>query len=133
MKASIVLASLSIVACSGSSSSGWTGTWSCDVTDTLNPAGASSSTSTWTQEWTVTQGSNGQITLTPIVDAGTPCSIVATASGSTATIQATQSCVGSEDATYGGSATLNGSSLAFDETGSSSDGSFGTQGTCTRQ
>jgi hypothetical protein len=83
------------------------------------------------EDFAITEGSNGQITVTPVVDAGTPCSIAATESGTTATVQSSQPC-DDPSATYGGTFTLNGNSLSWSYNGSGASGSFQEQASCTR-
>lgn len=123
-----------LAGCSSSSGSGngWAGTWSCNVTDTLTLPGGSPHTSSWMEDFSITEGSNGQISVTPVVDAGMPCSIAATESGTTATFATNQAC-GDPSTTYGGTMTLNGNSLGWDYDGNGASGGFQEQVSCTRR
>jgi hypothetical protein len=105
-----VLATVGLLACSsggGNEPPSWAGTWSCSFVQTGTIADS------WTELISVTAGANGSITITPIVDAGTPCSWAATTSGSTGTFATSQPCsVG--DGTFSGTLTLSGNSLTYD-------------------
>jgi hypothetical protein len=128
-----ILAALAIAQAGCSSGApGWVGTWSCSYTDTYTApfsAGGRSQTTSYTGELAITQASNGDITMTPVVDSGKPCSYVATTSGDTATLKVTQSC---DPGTHGGVESLSGDTLTISETFSDVNGDDVTRGTCKR-
>jgi hypothetical protein len=132
--ASLAFVVTSVAACSSSGNAGtsspFDGTWSCAETDVLTyttPPGSAAQTLTGKASLLVTEATNGDITLTPTTDAGTTCALNSTASGSTATLVANQTCKSgalSFDYTQG-TTTVSGSSLtsqlSFTFTGSVSD------------
>jgi len=129
-----IVAGSALLACSsssGGSGSGWAGTWACNLTDTLMPATGPSQTSSWMEDFTITEGSNGLLTVTPVVDSGQPCSFTATESGTTATVRPSVPC-DDPNGTYGGTLTLNGNSLDWTYNGSGASGGFDEQASCTR-
>ena len=107
----IALLAMVVVACSSSSSGGaegWAGTWSCTLT--LEAGGQSAQATT---VLSITQGSGGQITITPVSDGGGGCNYtVATTNGTSGTFDASQPC-GQSTVTEGGDLQLSGSTLTY--------------------
>jgi hypothetical protein len=133
---SVALLAIALAGCSGSSKSGWAGTWTCtySLVDVIDSTGGSNTFDhDGTEDLSIAQASNGDITLTPIDDSGGACGIVATTSGDTATFKADQTC---DSYTYGGTLTLNGDTLTIMETESlaldSTDQNSTEQATCKR-
>jgi hypothetical protein len=98
------------------SSSPFQGTWACTVLDTLTfttPANAQPETNHTSPVLTITVDASGSLSVKGLVDAGATCPLTFSASGSTATLAAGQTCSsGTIALTYGqGSATVSGGSL----------------------
>jgi hypothetical protein len=123
-----VVAAVGLLACGdgGGSPAGWTGTWSCSFVVTGLAADS------WTGLISVTAGSNGSITITPITDSGTPCSWAATTSGSTGTFASSQPC-SVPNGTFSGTLALNGDSLTYSASWTDPYGGGSEHADCTRR
>jgi hypothetical protein len=121
-----ILAAVGALACgSGGDPPGWAGTWSCSFVITGLAADS------FMESINIAAGPNGSITITPIVDAGTPCSLEAVTSGSTGTFASNQPC-SVPDGTYGGTLTLKGDSLTYSSSWTDPYGGGSEQATCMR-
>jgi hypothetical protein len=100
---------------SGGSSDGFVGTWSCSGTYALTftaPAGTPPYSGTTQDIDTIVDAGGGAITVQSQNDAGAGCTIKATVSGNTATLESAQSCPLSDGLTLtytSGTSTLNSS------------------------
>jgi hypothetical protein len=127
-----VIATIGLLVCNSCGSdaggdAGWTGTWSCSFVVTGLAADS------WTELISVTAGSsNGSITITPIVDSGTPCSLSATTSGSRGTFDSSQPC-SDPGGTYSGTLTLDGNSLTYSSSWTDAYGGGTEHADCTRR
>jgi hypothetical protein len=116
----------SAVSCGSSNSGGgpaaFVGSWSCPFV-----AGGT----TFTETIGVTENSDGTVTASYLGDAGFSCSLIYKVNGSTATLEAGQTCSYGNASITGGTASVSGNSLVVTFTTSLGGATFSS--TCTKQ
>jgi hypothetical protein len=109
----------SVTGCSSGSTTTSTGPfdgqWACTVTDVLTfttPPGSTAETNTTSPTLTIVADLVGDLTVTGLTDAGSTCPLNFTSSGSTATLEAGQTCTAGLSLGYTkGTASVSGSAL----------------------